>query len=141
MYSVQYRKNIVTRMNQNQNDWTNSILQYGRLVGKDYCVVFSASGFPYLILYPRECIGNIATAYLKRLRIIKLFQYKNLLLLKSPQIIRSGIQHCNHWEKRKTIILLSYIPGVFLYMMKYFCEYDCFRMASLISYFQRVHIF
>ena len=32
----------VTRLPQNQNDSINSILQYGRVVEKDCCVVFSA---------------------------------------------------------------------------------------------------
>ena len=52
----------VTRLTQNQNDSISSILQYGRVAEKYlkyYCVVFSASGFPYLILCPR--IGKVAT--------------------------------------------------------------------------------
>ena len=32
----------VTRLPQNQNDSINSILQYGRVIEKDCCVVFSA---------------------------------------------------------------------------------------------------
>ena len=115
------------RLTQNQYDLINSILQYGRVVRKDCCVVFSASGFPYLILCPRQCKGKVATTYLKGLRTIKIFQYKNLLLLKPPQITRSGIQHCNHWEKRKTIVFLSYIPGAFSDMVKYFCEWWCYK--------------
>ena len=94
----------VTRLTQNQNESVNSILQYGRVVRKDCCVVFSASGFQYLILYHRQCKGKVATTYLKRLRATKIFQYKNLLLLKPPQITRIVIHYCNHWEKRKTII-------------------------------------
>ena len=43
----------VTRPTQNQNDSINSVLQYGHLTGKDCCVVFFASGFPFLILCPR----------------------------------------------------------------------------------------
>ena len=35
----------VTRLTQNKNDSINSTLQYGRVVGKDCCAVFSASGF------------------------------------------------------------------------------------------------
>ena len=54
----------VTRMTQNKNDSINSILQYGRLVDKNCCVVFPASGFPYLILCPRQCKGKVATTYL-----------------------------------------------------------------------------
>ena len=38
-----------TRLTQNQNDSINSILQYGRVVEQDCCVIFSAAGFPYLI--------------------------------------------------------------------------------------------
>ena len=86
----------VTRLAQNQNDSINSILQYGGVVGKDCCVTFSASGIPYLILCPRKCKGKVATTYLKGLRIIKIFKYKNLLLLKPPQITRGGIQQGNH---------------------------------------------
>ena len=40
----------VTRLTQNQN---YTILQYGCVVGKDCCEVFSSSGYPYLILCPR----------------------------------------------------------------------------------------
>ena len=86
----------VKRLTQNKNDSINSILQYVCIVEKDYCVVFSASGFPYLILCPRQCKGNVATTYLKGLRTIKIFQYKDLLLLKPPQVTRSGIEHWNH---------------------------------------------
>ena len=64
MLSMQYRKNrvednkkrmniakmyipllYVTRMTQNKNDSTNSILQHGRVVYKNCCVVFLASEF------------------------------------------------------------------------------------------------
>ena len=43
-------------MIQNKNNSINSILQHGRAVGKSCCVVFPTSGFPYLILRPRQCI-------------------------------------------------------------------------------------
>ena len=46
---------FVTKMTQNKNDSINSILQHGRLVEKNCCVVFPTSGFPYLILRPRQC--------------------------------------------------------------------------------------
>ena len=106
----------VTRLTQNQNDPINSILQYGRVAGKDCWVVFSASGYPFLILCPKQCKGKVASTYLKRLKMIKIFQYKNLLLLRPPQISRSGIQYCKHWEKRKTIIFCSiYTRGIFRY--------------------------
>ena len=82
----------MARVTQNQND----SIQFGRIVGKDCCVVFSASRFPYMILRLRQCKGKVATTFLKGLRKIKTFQYKNLLLLKPPQIARSAIQHCNH---------------------------------------------
>ena len=41
------------KITQNKNDSISSILQYGGVVGKNHCVVFPASGFPYLILCPR----------------------------------------------------------------------------------------
>ena len=110
-------------LTQNQNDSIKSIRQYGLVVEKDCSVLFSASGFPYLILCPRQCKGKVATTYLKGLRTIKIFQYKNLLLLKPPQITKNGIQHCNHWDKRKTIIFLSSILGAFSDMVKYFWEW------------------
>ena len=43
----------VTRMTQNKNDLINSILQHGRLVDNNCCVVFPTSRFPYLILCPK----------------------------------------------------------------------------------------
>ena len=43
------------RMTQNKNHSINSILQHGRVVDKNSCVVFPTSGFPYLILCPRQC--------------------------------------------------------------------------------------
>ena len=112
------------RLTQNQNNSINVILQYGCVVGKNCCIVFSASGFSFLNLCLRQCNGKVATTYLKGLRTIKIFQYKNLLLLKPPQITRSGIQHCNHWEKRKTIFFLSCISRAFSDMVKYFCVND-----------------
>ena len=42
----------VTRMTQNKNDSINSILQHGRIVENNCCVVFPISRFPYLILCP-----------------------------------------------------------------------------------------
>ena len=54
----------VTRMTQNKNDSINSILQHGRVVDKNCCVVFPTSGFPYLILCPRQCKWKLATTYL-----------------------------------------------------------------------------
>ena len=63
----------VMRPTQNKNDSINSILQYSCVIGKDCCVVFSASGFPYSILCPRQCKGKVATTYLKGTKI----QYKN----------------------------------------------------------------
>ena len=48
----------VTRMTQNKNDSIN-LLQCGRVVDKDCCVVFPASEFPYLILCPRQCKGYL----------------------------------------------------------------------------------
>ena len=43
----------VTRMTQNKNDSINSILQHGRAVDKNCCVVFPTSRFPYLSLCPK----------------------------------------------------------------------------------------
>ena len=43
----------VTSMTQNKNDSINSILQHGRAVDNNCCVVFPTSRFPYLILCPR----------------------------------------------------------------------------------------
>ena len=54
----------MTRMTQNKNDSINPILQYGRVVDKNCCVVFLASRFPYFILCPRQCKEKIATTYL-----------------------------------------------------------------------------
>ena len=39
-------------MIQNKNDSINSILHHSRVVGKNCCVVFPTSGFPYLTLCP-----------------------------------------------------------------------------------------
>ena len=46
-------------MTQNKNDSINSILQHGRVVDKNCCVVFPTSRFPYLTLCPK-----LATTYL-----------------------------------------------------------------------------
>ena len=43
----------MTRVTQNKSDSTNSILQHGRVVDNDCCVVLPASRFPYLILCSR----------------------------------------------------------------------------------------
>ena len=42
----------------------NAILQYGRVVHKNCCVVFPALRFPYLILCLRQCKGKVTTTYL-----------------------------------------------------------------------------
>ena len=54
----------VARITQNKNDSIISILQYGRVVDKNCCAVFPASGLPYLILCPRQCKGEVTTTYL-----------------------------------------------------------------------------
>ena len=41
-----------------------------------------------------------------------MLDYENLLRIIPPQITRSYIEHCDHWEKMKTIIL-SYLSGAF----------------------------
>ena len=51
-------------MTQNKNNSINSISQHGRVLDKNFCVVFPTSGFPYLILYPRQCKWKVATTYL-----------------------------------------------------------------------------
>ena len=52
------------KITQNKNDSISSILQYEGVVGKNHCVVFPASGFPYLILCPRQCKGKVSTTSL-----------------------------------------------------------------------------
>ena len=54
----------VTRMAQNKNDSIKSILQHGRVVDENCCVVFPTSGFPCLTLCPRRSISRAATTYL-----------------------------------------------------------------------------
>ena len=54
----------VSKMTQNKNDSTNSILQHGRVDDKNCCVVFPTSGFSYLTLCPRQCQWKVATTYL-----------------------------------------------------------------------------
>ena len=54
----------VARMTNNENGSIISILQHGRVVDNNCCVVFPASGFPYLILCPRQCKWKVATTYL-----------------------------------------------------------------------------
>ena len=51
----------VLRMTQNKKDSINSILQHGRVVDNNYCVLFPTSRFPYLILCPREWKWKVAT--------------------------------------------------------------------------------
>ena len=51
-------------MTQNKNDSINSILQYGRVVDKNCCVVFPTSLIPYLTLCPRHSKWKVATTYL-----------------------------------------------------------------------------
>ena len=51
-------------MTQNKDSSINSILQHGRVVDKNFCVVFPTSGFPYLTLCPRQCKWKVATTYL-----------------------------------------------------------------------------
>ena len=54
----------VTRMSENKNDSINSMLQHGRVVDKNCCVVFLTSEFPYLIRRTRQCKWKVATIYL-----------------------------------------------------------------------------
>ena len=55
IYTNIYTYLYMTRMTQNKNDSINSIMQHGRVVDKNCCVVFPTSEFPYLILCPRQC--------------------------------------------------------------------------------------
>ena len=64
IYTNIYTYLYMTRMTQNKNDSINSIMQHGRVVDKNCCVVFPTSGFPYLILCPRLCKWKVATTYL-----------------------------------------------------------------------------
>ena len=48
----------VTKMTRNKNDSINSILQHGLVFVKNCCVVFTTSGFPYLILCPNSANGR-----------------------------------------------------------------------------------
>ena len=64
IYTNIYTYVTVTRVTQNKNNSINSILQHGCVVGKNCCVVFPTSGFPYLILYLRQCKWKVATTYL-----------------------------------------------------------------------------
>ena len=48
-------------MTQNKIYSINSILQHGRVVDANCCVVFPTSGFPYLTLCPRQCKWKVAT--------------------------------------------------------------------------------
>ena len=52
-FSINTPMLYVTRFTRNQNNSINSLLQYGRVAGKDCCVLFSTSGFPCLILCSR----------------------------------------------------------------------------------------
>ena len=51
-------------MTQNKNDSIDSILQHGRVIDKNCCVVFPSSGFPYLILCTGQCKWRVAATYL-----------------------------------------------------------------------------
>ena len=91
MFSIQFRKNITVKDNEKRfnianfyiqiyiyiytclicddNDSKqkyskNSILQHGRVIDKNCCVAFPTSGFPYLILCPRQYKWAVATTYL-----------------------------------------------------------------------------
>ena len=55
--------NIYTYITCDDNDSIKSILQHGRVVDKNCCLVFPTSGFPYLILCPRQCKWKVATAF------------------------------------------------------------------------------
>ena len=51
----------------------------------------------YLILCPRRCKWKVAITYIAiRTKTIKIFEYENFLLIKTPQITRCSIEHCDH---------------------------------------------
>ena len=80
----------MTRLTQNKNDSISSILQHGRVVDNNCCVVFPTSRLPYLILCPRKRKKwKVATTYfaIRTKNNYKIFEYENLLLLKAPQSI------------------------------------------------------
>ena len=90
----------VTRMTQNKNDSIKSILQYGRVVDKNCCVVFPASRLPYFILCPRQCKGKVATTYLAIglvPRTIKIFEYTHSFFVIFNSNIFSAL-HAKHLE-------------------------------------------
>ena len=64
IYIYIYIYNYIYEMTQNKNDSINSVLQHGRVVDKNCCIAFPISGFPYLILCPRQCKQKVATTYL-----------------------------------------------------------------------------
>ena len=51
-------------MTQTNSDSINSILEHGRAVDKNCCVVFATPGFAYLTLCPRQWKWKVATIYL-----------------------------------------------------------------------------
>ena len=54
----------VTKVIQIKNDSIKSVLQHGRVLDKNCCVVFPTTGFLYLTLFPRQCKWKVATTYL-----------------------------------------------------------------------------
>ena len=58
-------------MTPNKNDSINSVLHHGRVVDKNCCVLLPISGFPCLILCPRQCKWKVTTTYLT------ILSYKN----------------------------------------------------------------
>ena len=51
-------------MTQNKDDSINSLLQHGRIVNNNCCVVFTAARLTYLILCPRWCKWKVTITYL-----------------------------------------------------------------------------
>ena len=79
----------VTKMTQNENDSINLIVQHGRVVDNDCCVVFPTSRFPYLILCPRQSKWKVATTYLA----IKTNNNENTFEYEKLQITNYKQQH------------------------------------------------
>ena len=69
----------------------NSILCCSHIAGKHCFVVFTASRFPYMVLWPNLMTvltskGKVPPTYNELIRRIMTLVYENLLLLESPEI-------------------------------------------------------
>ena len=83
-------KLCVMRLTENKKKSINSVLQYGHVVRKHAFVIFTASRFPYVylclnLMTVQTSKGKVSHSSKELVRRIMAFEYKNLLLLKSPQ--------------------------------------------------------